>query len=156
MHVCRTLAAALLIAHGAGGMARADEPLEVSPEERHMYERTDACDKAIFAAKSWADLRRWSEEFGKDCDGGYTADAACGVEADLLGGKWEELPKLAKQIRKNPAFKVFVLRHIDATWTEDELQLVLENAEKRCAHGYAELCVSIATAVREALAELGP
>jgi hypothetical protein len=110
----------------------------------------DTADRLLFKAKSWADLRRWSTSYA-DCDDGGLAEGVSDDVAIYLARKWRDLPKLEHEIKREPRFREFVLRHIDATAHTDDLEAVKENATQRCPARSSALCAAIASAAQNAL-----
>ncbi len=110
----------------------------------------DTADRLLFKAKSWADLRRWSTSYA-DCDDGGLAEGASDYVVVFLAKKWRDLPKLEREIKREPRFRAFVLRHIDATADTDDIEAVKENATQRCPARSSDLCAAIASAAQSAL-----
>lgn len=113
----------------------------------------DTADRRLSKVKSWSGLRRWFERY-PDCDDGYLAEGVSEYVVVSLARRWQDLPRLQRQMKRNSRFEAFVLRHIDATTDTGDLEAVVENATQRCPKHSAPLCSSIASAAREALAEI--
>jgi hypothetical protein len=109
-------------------------------------------DTLLFKVKSWADLHRWFKSYA-DCDDGDLAEGLAEYVTSSLAKEWQDLPKLEREIKKDPRFKAFVLRHLDATADTDDLEAVKKNATERCPAGSADLCASIAGAAQSTLKE---
>jgi hypothetical protein len=112
----------------------------------------ETADKLLSRAKSWADLRKWFTSYA-DCDDGDLADTVSEDVTVLLARQWQDLPSLEHEIKKEPRFRAFVLRHIDATTTIEDLEAVRRNAAQGCPARSSALCASIATAAQGALEE---
>jgi hypothetical protein len=121
----------------------------VSAEDRC----NDTADRLLFKAKSWADLRRWSTSYA-DCDDGYFAEALDDDVAVFLAKRWRDLPKLEREIAREPRFREFVLRHVGATADSDDLEAVKKNATQKCPARSSALCAAIAAAAQSALEEI--
>jgi hypothetical protein len=113
---------------------------------------SNTADKLLSRASSWADLRKWFASYA-DCDDGDLADTVSEDVTVLLARRWQDLPRLEQEIKKESRFQAFVLQHIDATVTIDDLEAVHRNAIQQCPTGSSALCVSIATAAQGALEE---
>jgi hypothetical protein len=114
---------------------------------------SDTADRILFKGKSWADLRRWFTSYA-DCDDGDLAEGVSDDVAVYLAKKWRDLPKLEREIKREPRFREFVLRHIDATADTDDIEAVKENATRRCPARSSDLCAAIAAAAQSALEEM--
>jgi hypothetical protein len=103
--------------------------------------------------KSWADLHRWFKDYA-DCDDGNLVDDVAEYVTSSLARDWQDLSKLGQEIKREPRFKAFVLRHIDATVDTEDLEAVRKNADQRCPAGSEPLCASIASAAQSALDDI--
>jgi hypothetical protein len=112
----------------------------------------DTADRLLFKAKSWADLRRWFTGYA-DCDDGGLAEGVSDDVAIYLARKWRDLPKLEYEIKREPRFREFVLRHIDATAGMDDLEAAKKNATQKCPARSSVLCAAIVTRAQSALEE---
>jgi hypothetical protein len=110
----------------------------------------DTADRILFKAKSWADLRRWFTGYA-DCDDGGLAEGISDDVAVFLARKWQDLPKLEREIQREPRFREFVLRHIDSTADTDDLEAAKKNATQKCPARSSVLCAAIASAAQNAL-----
>ena len=117
---------------------------------------TDRCghtaDKLLFRVKSWSDVRKWFESYA-DCDDGDLAEGLDDYVTVSLAKHWKDLPKLKRELEKNPRLEPFVLRHIGSSANADDTEAALRNATHRCPRNLTRLCSSIATAARESLGE---
>ena len=116
-------------------------------------DRCDRAEQALSKAKSWTELRQWSSEYGEDCDDGHLAERVSEIVSISLAERWQDLPKLERQIKKAPRFREFVLRHIDSTAAIGDLEEVVENARKWCPVGLDSLCGAIGGEAAKALEE---
>jgi hypothetical protein len=111
---------------------------------------SDTADRILFKGKSWADLRRWFTRYA-DCDDGDLAEGVSDDVAIYLARKWRDLPKLEHEIKREPRFREFVLRHIDSTADTDDLEAAKKNATQKCPARSSDLCAAIAGAAQSAL-----
>jgi hypothetical protein len=118
-----------------------------------------AAEEATGAAhKSWAILNAQYLKYvrAKDCDDASIGEGWDDAVAQLLANSWGDLPALARLVKADPDFLAFVLRHITATASDEDLERARANAEGRCPPGgYDELCRLIAEGVATARADSG-
>lgn len=128
--------------------------------------KTRACTRADAATaegatgdahRSWATLHAQYLKYARamDCDDGSIAESWDDAVARLLANSWSDLPALARLVKADPDFLPFVLRHISATASTDDLERARANAEGRCPGGHDEICRLILDGVATALAEPG-
>jgi len=53
--------------------------------------------------------------------------------AQLLSKQWTNLDALSRLTAADKRFERFVLRHVDATLSDDELKAIAENSTLRCS-----------------------
>jgi len=94
--------------------------------------------------KDWDAAYRIFKRFGQ-CDDGAIAEGYSEAIAQLLAHDWEHLNVLIRLTSSDKAFKEFVLRHIDETLSEDELQAIVSNSRLRCPIGGKAFCKLIET-----------
>lgn len=109
-------------------------------------------DDILFRVKTWSDLRHWRNTF-PECDDGYLAEGVSEFVTKSLADRWSELASLQSEIERDPQFKPFVVRHVDATAGPERLEAIVENATSRCPSAEAVLCSGLAHAARVALRE---
>lgn len=123
-----------------------------SEDARAAEEATDR------AHESWTRLNKQYLKWARamDCDDGAIAEGWSDAVARLLANSWDDLPALARLVKADPDFLPFVLRHISATASTDDLERARANAEARCPPGgHDEICRLILDGVATALAEPG-
>lgn len=103
--------------------------------------------------KDWASLYRLFKKFGV-CDDGAIAEGFSEDVAQLFSKQWTHLNALSHLASTDKAFERFVLRHIDATLSEDELKIIAENSQMRCPAGEKRLCGLIRGRAQRSLDEL--
>lgn len=109
-----------------------------------------AAETAIEHAGSWKKLEAAYMKF-RHCDGGELAQGNSEAVAELLAEHWSTLPALTALIRQNPAFRRFVLRHIEAGSDREDLESIQTSAATQCPSGSESLCDDIKQAAARAL-----
>jgi hypothetical protein len=112
-------------------------------------------DNLLAKVKSWPDLHRWFKGYA-DCDDGDLTDDVVELVTSSLAKDWKDFPQLEQEIKREPGFKDFVLRHIDTTASIEDLKAVKRNADRRCPTGSAPLCTAVAAAAQIALDGIKP
>lgn len=107
---------------------------------------------AVDSLNSWAAVNQNRVKFGF-CDDGDIAEGNSEAVARLLADHWDSLPDLATQINKNPAFKAYVLRHIDSTLDTKDLDKIRTQASQSCPVKQGQLCGEIKEAAEKAAQE---
>jgi hypothetical protein len=103
--------------------------------------------------KTWDSLYRLFKQFGQ-CDDGGIAEGFSEDVAQLFLKQWAHLDALSRIVVSDRLFQKFVLRHIDATLSEDELKAIEQNSKTLCPARQARLCESINAAADRGLNEL--
>ena len=104
--------------------------------------------------QSWKQLYASYRKFA-GCDDGSIAEGYSESVRRLLVTRWNSLPEFSELAANNSGFKKFVLRHIDATLSIDDLSAIRDGAKKRCPAGASGLCMRIRIAAEEALSANG-
>lgn len=104
----------------------------------------------VRAVRTWNELQRLR---GAQPDDGIFAEGYSEVVVRLLARKWDTLSELEAVILRDPSFRRFVLKHIDASGGQTNLFKVERNARERCAAATPRLCQQIATAAARALGQ---
>jgi hypothetical protein len=81
--------------------------------------------------RGWAEAYRIFREF-KGCDDGAIGEGFSEAIAQLFIHDWQHLDALVRLTASDAQFKKFVLWHIDATLSEDELHAIIRNTRRRC------------------------
>lgn len=146
----RTLAQSLclILAFGAGGACHAGAKACSAKD-------AVAADAAIDGLDSWAKVRRAYRMYGH-CDDGSIAEGNSEAVARLLVDHWNTLPMLAELAQRDPAFKGFVLRHVDSTLNTVDLDRIGALASKQCPAGRAPLCRALEHAAARAAKASSP
>jgi hypothetical protein len=103
--------------------------------------------------KNWGSLYRLFRQFG-GCDDGALGEGFSEDVAQLLSKQWAHIDALGRLTTADRAFERFVLHHIDATLSEDELKIIANNSRSRCPVGEKHLCQLILTRAQNSLDEL--
>jgi hypothetical protein len=109
----------------------------------------EAADAALDTLDSWAKVERASKKYGH-CDDGSIAEGNSEAVARLLVDQWPTLPLLAELVKRDPALKKFILRHIDTTLDTEDLSRIGELASTQCPSGSAPLCRELSQAAARA------
>lgn len=102
--------------------------------------------------KTWDDLYSSYKKF-RQCDDGAIAEGYSDFVARTLANRWDELSTLNKLVAKDADFRIFVVRHVDATADFGDLAKTSANAQRRCPRGAEALCAAIHDAAESALGE---
>ena len=108
-------------------------------------------EEAMAAEDIAARLTNWKQIFGafehySHCDDGAIAEGFTDSVVRLLASHWQTLPQVSALERKNPSFRAFVLRHINASADNADLNRVATLARTQCPKGYSSFCSAIAKA----------
>jgi hypothetical protein len=131
-----------VLAFGLGGACDARDKA-CSPKD------AAAADAAVDGLDSWAKVERASKKYGH-CDDGSIAEGNSEAVARLLVDHWPTLPLLADLVKRDPALKKFILRHIDSTLDTNDLSRISELASTQCPSGSAPLCRELSQAAARA------
>lgn len=121
---------------------QAQKPCPSQDEKRALNEREKL--------RTWKDVYRSFQQFSH-CDDGAIAEGYSDKIVSLLARDWTNVLVLNGLARKDPRFKAFVIRHIDASADDNDLRLALQNAQRRCPAGATELCGEIVKSATEAI-----
>jgi hypothetical protein len=86
------------------------------------------------------------------CDDGYLSEGYSDAVVRLLAYRWDQFDVLAGLSERNPAFRRWVIRHIDASVSSDEIEMIVRHVGK-CSGSTKrlDLCVAIRRAATSAL-----
>jgi hypothetical protein len=87
----------------------------------------------------WDSLEKAYAQYN-NCDEGAIGQAYSAAVARILVDHWETLPRLADIARGNPAFKAFVVKHVDQRLDAGDIKKIAENAKTLCPSGLGGLC----------------
>ena|ERR1700674_2003459 len=103
--------------------------------------------------KTWGSLYRLFKRFG-NCDDGAIGEGFSEDVAQLFTKQWAHLDTLSRLTAFDKAFEQFVVRHLDATLSEDELKAIANNSRLHCPTGEKRLCQLVRARVQSSLDEL--
>ncbi len=110
---------------------------------------------AINTLREWPKIHAFYRAHFPPCpDDGMFAEGYSELVVRTLATNWSNLPELRAAGSKDPRFKAFVLRHIDATTNEADLRVIQASATSQCPRGSGSLCAGIRKASSRALSEL--
>lgn len=96
-------------------------------------------------AKSWKQLHRQFRQYAH-CDDGAIAEGFSDSITLLLAVHWETMRQIEPMIASDPAFRKFIIRHIDETVPAERLQRIAINASKQCPRNLKSICQDIQAA----------
>jgi diphthamide synthase subunit DPH2 len=102
--------------------------------------------------KTWPAIYSGFTNYGR-CDDGGIAEGFTEAVVHLLASKWYSLPKAVVLVKKDPAFRTFFLKHIDASADTDELRKIKILAQSQCPAHLRELCTAIQASAEKAISE---
>jgi hypothetical protein len=109
-----------------------------------------AVEKRAERVKTWSQLH---QAFNRSSfDDGIVAEIYSEFVVHTLATKWSTIEKLQSIVAADPAFKRFVLEHIDQTTDRSDLRAVLRHAKQPGSRRTHHLRLAIAAAARRALA----
>jgi len=132
----------------------------VIPATSAIASSQKGCDKKLESQsldqpepKDWAGLYRLFKKFGV-CDDGAIGEGFSEDVAQLFSKQWTHLDTFSRLATADKAFEQFVLRHIDATLSEDELKGMIENSTSHCPTKEKRLCSLVKSKAMDGLDEL--
>jgi hypothetical protein len=103
------------------------------------------------ASSNWPSLLKHQQVFAS-CDDGALAEGYSDAVATKLATRRSEFGQFAALSRRDPAFRQWAIRHIDATATDEQLKKIMLNAGA-CNKHVKGLCEAIYRAAADALRE---
>jgi hypothetical protein len=103
-------------------------------------------------AKLWPEFQAVVVRYGA-CDDGAIAEMIAEVSIDMLRYRWKEAQTFAALQDEGP-FRRFVLRHVGATSSPEDLRAVRQNAVHRCGRQSKAFCREVARRCSEAILEI--
>ena len=154
MSLCQTRSRALLVtllvicsAHGAVVLGADSDSRPAPHRECTSKEAYDA--EGQSAPTSWQEFYAAYKRYGH-CDTGAIAEGYSDFAATLAADQWDQLDVLDALTRAHPAFRKFVLDHLNVTMNLDQAQAIQLNASTRCPQKAKKLCSAILQRVKEA------
>jgi hypothetical protein len=113
-----------------------------------MYKRADA--SLVNAAGGWGPLSRHQKTF-VSCDDGALAEGYSDAVVTLLAHRWDQFDVFVALSERNPTFRRWAIRHIDASASTDDLKTVVRNAARCAGAKTKDLCREVGRAASDAL-----
>ncbi len=99
-------------------------------------------------ATSWEQLYRQFRQFAH-CDDGAIAEGFSESNTLLLANHWGTIRQMEPMIASDPAFRKFIIRHVDATVPAERLLRIARNAGKQCPRNLKSFCQDIQEAAKK-------
>jgi hypothetical protein len=105
--------------------------------------------EARHALNEAANLRSWdtfykSYKLYRQCDDGAIGEGYSESVARILSEHWNTLPELARLARADSQFRVFVMKHVDATLNMNDIERIRKKAKAQCPTGLRAVCDDLA------------
>ena len=105
-------------------------------------------EEAMAAETEAEGLKTWPEIFQSfrryaHCDDAAISEGYSASVATLIADRWDLILQLNALAGAHPAFRAFVLRHLDETMNADQVVTIRENAQGHCPKGAKALCSAI-------------
>src|SRR6266404_1689735 len=110
-----------------------------------------ALDEAVML-RSW-DALYTSYKSYRQCDDGALGEGYSESVARILVDHWSTLPQLARLATKDAEFRTFVIRHVDAALSMDDVKKIWKNATRQCPADLRTVCNELAKQADFALKE---
>lgn len=111
-------------------------------------EEAQAAETVAATVRSWGQLHQQFKRYAH-CDDGAIAEGFSESVTVLLAEHWETVRQLGVAVTIDPAFRKFVIRHIDETVPAERLKQIAKNASKRCSRNLKNLCSDIQAAATQ-------
>jgi hypothetical protein len=105
-------------------------------------EEAQVAEAVAATVRSWGQLHQQFERYSH-CDDGAIAEGFSESVTLMLAEQWRSIYQLEMVLRSDPAFRVFITRHIDETVPAERLNRIVVNANKRCPRSLKGLCRDI-------------
>ena len=103
----------------------------------------------------WAALHQYQRRFLSGrlaaCDDGYLGEGISETVVHMLSHHWSWLPKLAAEMKADPAVGKFVLEHVDATTGYSDLREIRRTATSLCPRTLTGFCRRLRAEITAAL-----
>jgi len=129
--------------------------LAVTPLQAHecTVAEAQAADVGSDYWHSWPSIFAAYKRYGQ-CDNGAPGEGFSDDIVHLLATHWSSLHEAQRFIAQRPSFQEFIVRHVDATADYDELVRIEHSATNRCPRSATLLCEKLASAAKNAVAEI--
>jgi hypothetical protein len=96
---------------------------------------------------SWPHIMVMFRKF-RQCDDGGIAEGNSEAIVRLLADRWETLPVLSELSSQSPAFRRWVLSHLDCTVNAEDLEKIESHAKLNCPGHLENLCQEIRQVIK--------
>jgi hypothetical protein len=99
----------------------------------------------VIEAQQADTLRSWDALFNSyksysQCDDGAIGEGYSESVARILADHWSTLPRFSELASEKPAFRRFVIKHVDATLNKVDLETIKKNAADHCTPKLRDTC----------------
>jgi len=108
-----------------------------------------AVESVLSGFTSWTAIRESFHRF-ESCDDQVLSEGYSDAIGSMLGKHWNTFPELSRVAAADPAFRAFVIAHVDATCDQEDLMRIIAAAEHQCPHGDGALCADLKSAAEAA------
>lgn len=115
-------------------------------------QKDDLAEQALDGVQGWHSLYLVFVHY-QDCDNGGTAERFSDLVVHLLASQWGKISDLETLTRQHKHFLQFVLHHVNATASSDELKQVAEYASRQCPTHLHSICTRISIHAKSAILE---
>jgi hypothetical protein len=124
-------------------------PVTASPAGKPCTaEQAAEAENSVDSLSTWPAIHESFSRFGH-CDDGAIAEGYSSAVGAMLADRWSQLADLTKWFRGEPAFRTFVLRHVDVTAERSAFDRLVANAAVRCPPQSGDTCQAILNRARE-------
>ena len=96
----------------------------------------------VDSLRSWDDLYK-SFKLYKQCDDGAIGEGYSESVARILADHWSTISRLETLGAKDPAFRRFILKHVDGTIASDDIVKIKKNASVSCPKNLQKFCTDL-------------
>jgi len=126
-------------------------PVLVNGEEVCTRKEAMGAEKNASNIRTWAEYYESYKKFGH-CDDGSIAEGYSWSTMKLLKDNWDKIHEF-KELSKDMDFQKFVYLHINETYSEEELNGIKVNCQKKCPVKHTTICKEIENIVINILNE---
>ncbi|WP_322081044.1 hypothetical protein [Burkholderia sp. BCC1972] len=108
-------------------------------------EEAQKAEAVAAVGRSWKELHLQFLQYAH-CDDGAIAEGFSESITLLLADHWETVRQIEPMIAPDPAFRKFIIRHIDEAVPVDRLQRIARNAINQCPRNLNYFCQDIRAA----------
>jgi len=125
----------------------------------HLY-AADCPDYELFfkevnpAIKSWENIYKIYKESPSYCDDGAYGEGYSDFVVQSLAKYWIRFDELLSFTKKDPSFRSFILKHIDATTDLGDLEALSKNVREKCPAAEVSFCKEIDRKARGAIEDI--